>query len=82
MPSLGSKPSSVNTNSSTTNVAQVPSVAQKSSASSQRQQSDKNDNLANELKSVQNENEALKIEVANLRVNIIILLLIYVLTGF
>lgn len=32
-----------------------------------RQQSDKNDNLANELKAVQKENEALKIEVANLR---------------
>lgn len=62
-----SRPSNVNTssNSPVSPVAVVP-AAQKSSASS-RQQSDKNDNLANELKSVQKENEALKIEVANLR---------------
>jgi len=54
-------------NVNTSPVAAVPAaVAQKSSALS-RQQSDKNDNLANELKSVQKENEALKIEVANLR---------------
>lgn len=54
-------------NVNTSPVAAVPAaVAQKPSVTS-RQQSDKNDNLANELKSLQKENEALKIEVANLR---------------
>lgn len=67
-----SRPSNVNTSPSSAVASTVPAAAaatQKSSVASSRQQSDKNDNLANELKSVQKENEALKIEVANLRVS-------------
>lgn len=58
----------VNVNSSQAPAASpAPTKAAVSSSSIPRQQSDKNDNLANELKVVQKENEALKIEVASLR---------------
>lgn len=56
--------SKASTNNSQPEVTQTKPPA---ASSAPRQQADKNDNLANELKVVQKENEALKIEVANLR---------------